>query len=320
MKNMWKSAIMGVVVGDALGCPVQFETRAQVAANPVNGMIGYRTFDMPEGTWTDDSALTLALLASILRTDKIYYEDVMNRFVRWLEEGDYTPYGFSFDIGRGTMQAIKAYEKNHDPFRCGGTDPGNNGNGSLMRIMPAVLYCIDSGFKNHEAIYTVHTVSALTHAHIRAKIACGLYYFMAKAIVQNPGTLIDRLQTGLNAGFHYYESMNFPDSNAYPSEELDKFDCLRDLSTFQYVDADEIRTTGYVVDTLKAAVWGLITTDSFDKALLKLVNMGGDTDSIAAVAGGLAGLYYGYDAIPADWLAVIKRRDWIEGMLNRIDE
>lgn len=315
MKNMWKSAIMGVVVGDALGCPVQFETRAQVAASPVKGMIGYRTFNMPEGTWTDDSALTMALTDSIIKTDGIFCKDIMERFVRWLWDGAYTPYGFSFDIGRGTMNAIKSYEANKDPYKCGGTSPNDNGNGSLMRIMPAVLYSIKHYRVDYAAVHMVHTVSALTHAHVRAKIACGLYYFMAKAITEMPSSIsiINKLQIGLNAGFQYYEDMH------YDAEEMAYYHRLRNLPNFKNVPTRDIKSSGYVVDTLEAAVWGLITTNSFEEALLKLVNLGGDTDSIAAVAGGLAGLYYGYDAIPADWLAVIKRREWIEGMLDKLD-
>ena len=314
MMNMWKSGIMGVVVGDALGCPIQFETRAQVAKNPVKGMIGYRTFNLPEGSWTDDSSLTLALVKSIMRTDGIHLSDIMNRFVRWLEEGEYTPYGFSYDIGRGTMEAIKSYEACHDPHLCGGKSASNNGNGSLMRIMPAILYCIQNNYPDYQAVFTVHSVSALTHAHVRAKIACGLYYFMANSIINGDGSLLDRLQAGLDVGFAYYEDMN------YDQTELAYFHRLRDLRQFKDTGAERIKSSGYVVDTLEAAVWGLITTSSFEEALLKLVNLGGDTDSIAAVAGGLAGLYYGYDAIPADWLAVIKRREWIERMLNNLDE
>ena len=109
MKNMWKSAIMGVVVGDALGCPVQFESRDQVARHPVTGMRGYGTFNLPAGSWTDDSSLTLALLESIKRNGTVKYDDIMDNFVKWLDDGAFTPYGQSFDIGRGTMKAIRKY-------------------------------------------------------------------------------------------------------------------------------------------------------------------------------------------------------------------
>lgn len=313
MKNMWKSAIMGVVTGDALGTPVQFESRAQVEANPVSGMIGYRTFNMPPGTWTDDSALTLATMDSIIRTGRVVDVDIMNNFVKWLDDGEFTPYGFAFDIGRGTMEAIKTYKAGASTLACGGRSARNNGNGSLMRIMPVVLYCIGHNYDHHRAIPTIHTISALTHAHSRACIACGLYYFMAHAIVKCNGSLIKRMQVGLDAGFAYYEY------KGYTGDELGHFDRLRNLQDFMMLYADDIKTTGYVVDTLEAAVWGLITTANLDDCLLKLVNMGYDTDSVAAVAGGLAGLYYGYKAIPTEWWEVIQRRGWIEDMITKIE-
>ena len=138
--NIWLNGIMGVVVGDALGCPVQFESREEVARHPVTGMRGYGTFNLPEGSWTDDSSLTIALLESIRRVGKIDLDDIMENFMKWLYDGEFTPYGESYDIGRGTMQAINRYKKNRKAKKCGGDEEWNNGNGSLMRIMPACLY------------------------------------------------------------------------------------------------------------------------------------------------------------------------------------
>lgn len=314
MKEMWKSAIWGVVVGDALGTPVQFESRAEVAQHSVEGMIGYRTFNMPEGTWTDDSSLTFALMDSIARCKRINCVDIMNNFVRWLENGEFTPYGFAFDIGRGTRNAIKKYERERNAYSCGGRDAINNGNGSIMRIMPAVLYCIQKRLPADKAVDIIHSVSAVTHAHSRAKIACGLYYFMTLSIVNGTGTLLERLQTGLDTGFAYYST------HGYSNEELSYYYRLRDLTKFKATVAEDIKSTGYVVDTIEAAIWGLITTNTFKDALLKIVNLGGDTDSIAAVAGGLAGLFYGFDAIPREWVDVIQRRDWIDSIIAIIGD
>ena len=310
--NIWLNGIMGVVVGDALGCPVQFETREEVARHPVTGMRGYGTFNLPEGSWTDDSSLTIALLESIRRTGKIDLDDIMGNFMKWLYDGEFTPYGESYDIGRGTMQAINRYRKNRNAKNCGGDEEWNNGNGSLMRIIPACLYCSvmeSSGmYSDRDAIDAIHSVGGLTHAHIRSNIACGLYLFMAKYILFREGSLQERIQEGLTQGFAFYESY------LADKENLHYYDRLKDLEAFKSLPADKIKSTGYVVDALEAAVWSLITTDSFDQALLKAVNLGDDTDTVGAIAGGLAGLYYGYDSIPEDWLSAIKRREWIEEM------
>ena len=310
--NIWLNGIMGVVVGDALGCPVQFESREEVARHPVTGMRGYGTFNLPEGSWTDDSSLTIALLESIRRVGEIDLDDIMGNFMKWLYDGEFTPYGKSYDIGRGTMKAINRYKKNRKAKKCGGDEEWNNGNGSLMRIMPACLYCSvmeSSGmYSDRDAIDVIHSVGGLTHAHIRSNIACGLYFFMAKYILFREGSLQERIQEGLTQGFAFYESY------LADKENLHYYDRLKDLEAFKSLPADKIKSTGYVVDALEAAVWSLITTDSFDQALLKAVNLGDDTDTVGAIAGGLAGLYYGYDSIPEDWLSAIKRREWIEEM------
>ena len=310
--NIWLNGIMGVVVGDALGCPVQFESREEVARHPVTGMRGYGTFNLPEGSWTDDSSLTIALLESIRRVGKIDLDDIMENFMKWLYDGEFTPYGNSYDIGRGTMQAIDRYKKNRKAQKCGGDEEWNNGNGSLMRIMPACIFCSErithGDFSEDDAIDTIHAVGGLTHAHIRSNIACGLYFFMVKQILTGEGSLQEKMQEGLTTGFTFYESY------LADKENLHYYDRLRDLAAFKTLPADKIKSSGYVVDSLEAAVWSLITTGSFDQALLKAVNLGDDTDTVGAIAGGLAGLFYGYDAIPADWLSAIKRREWIEGM------
>ena len=311
--NIWKSAIMGVVTGDALGCPVQFESRGEVARHPVTDMRGYGTFNLPAGSWTDDSSLTLALLESLVRTGGVDTRDVMDNFVKWLDEGAFTPYGYAYDIGGGTMGAICKYKHCGKPDQAGGREESNNGNGSLMRIMPAVLYCVSRAMDPGEAIRTVHAVGSLTHAHIRANVACGLYYFMADAVLSGDGPLAGRLQAGLDRGFAYYGAA------LADRENLEYYGRLRDLESFADLPAREISSSGYVVDALEAAVWSLLNSDDFESALLTAVNLGDDSDTVGAIAGGLAGLFYGYGAIPEAWLSALPRRAWMEELCDRAD-
>ena len=309
MKNIWKDAVFGVVVGDALGCPVQFEDRATVAGHPVTDMRENGTFDLPVGSWTDDSSLTLALLDSICKTGKLDLKHIMDNFADWLENGAFTPYGKAFDIGRGTFRAIREYMHRGNPRQCGSYDERNNGNGSLMRIMPACLYCYEKGLDDKDAIKDIHQVGSLTHAHIRTNIACGLYYFMVKAILSGNGMDFKaRLQEGLDHGFAYYEK------TLADHEYLENYNRIRDLAVFANTPEEKIRSGGYVVDTLEAVLWSLINTDSFESALLKAVNLGYDTDTVGAIAGGLAGLYYGCGGplgIPCKWIDVIQKKEWI---------
>jgi ADP-ribosylglycohydrolase len=183
-RSIWFDGMMGVIVGDALGCPVQFMERSEIAGReegPVKGMESGGVFEMPQGTWTDDSSMALAALDSIRELGEVDLEDIMTRFVDWYEEGEYTPFGEAFDIGNTGSLAIENFERERDPMTCGGTSEWSNGNGSLMRIMPVCLYAYDRKLPVAEAIKTVHEVGGLTHNHLRAKIACGLYYFCVRS-------------------------------------------------------------------------------------------------------------------------------------------
>ena len=313
-RNIWLDGMMGVIVGDALGCPVQFMSRDEIAERPegpVTGMESGGVYRMPEGTWTDDSSMALATLDSIVDLGKVDPEDIMESFVDWYEEGEYTPFGEAFDMGNTCSIAIETFERDRDPMTCGGLSERSNGNGSLMRIMPVCLYAYAKKLPVKEAIKTVHEIGGLTHNHLRAKIACGLYYFCVKAILDQEGTLMERLQKGLDEGFFFYEK------DIRNMVELAYYGRLQNLQEFAKVPESKIKSTGYVVDSIEAAVWSLIRTDSFKEALLTAVNLGDDSDTVGAIAGGLAALYYGYDGIPLEWLAVIKRRDWIEELCRK---
>ena len=313
--NIWKDGIMGLVVGDALGLPVQFRTREEVKANPVTKMEGYGTFNLPKGSWSDDSSLAIATLESIIRNNTIVVEDVMDNFVKWLYEGIFTPYGQAYDIGETCRYAIEKYKTERNVDICGKVGERANGNGGLMRIMPVCLFAYENEKKGkcteEDAIAIVHKLTSVTHNHKRVCIASGMYYFMVKAILEHNGEFIEVLQFGIDNSMKYYGK----DSDNY--EELGYYRRLFCLKEFANTKEDEIRNTGYVLDSLEAAVWCLINTDSYKGCLLKAVNHGSDTDTVGAIAGGLAGLFYGYDLIPNEWLGDIVKRDWIEALCDK---
>jgi len=314
MNSIWKDGMYGLIVGDALGVPVEFTSRAERRSDPVIGMRAYGTHNQPAGTWSDDSSMALATLDSIKENEGLNYKDIMDKFTAWCLYADYTPFNDVFDIGNATSRAIIKYGKGAEPLQSGGETEWDNGNGSLMRILPVCLYLFEKQKRictsENESIYAIHAASALTHAHLRSQIACGIYYFLVKAVIEKPGELIDRLQIGMDNAYKYYRE----DIKNYP--ELDNYDRLIDLWEFKITPEEEIKSCGYVVDTLEAAVWCLINTNSYAEAVLKAVNLGDDTDTVGAVTGGLAGLYYGYAGIPDEWKSVIQRKDWIDELLG----
>ena len=315
-RKMVLDGMMGLVVGDALGCPVQFLDREELRERgAVTKMEGYGTYNMPPGTWTDDSSMALATLASINEQNRIDLRDIMERFLDWEFHGAYTPFGEAFDEGNTCSNAIYKYRDDHDLTTCGETDEYSNGNGALMRILPVCLYFIQKeGISDADALRQIHLATGLTHNHLRCHIASGLYYFMAKAIVAmapEKAELKNCIQCGLEQGFAFYHA---PENLA----ELMHFHRLRNLNEFFSLPEDEIQSDGYVLHSLEAAVWCLLHTDRFRDCLLRAVNLGDDTDTTAAIAGGLAGLYYHYEAMPAEWLDAIQKRDWIENLcLNK---
>ena len=300
MVNKIKSVILGHAVADALGVPAEFRSRAELDENPITDMVGYGTYNMPAGCWSDDTSMTLAALDS-LASGRGDYDEIMQNFRRWYHSGEYTPTGVMFDVGGTCRQAILNYTRKHKkPLECGLTDAYSNGNGSLMRILPFVLYAVAAGY-NHSGLDMIFEASALTHAHERAKIGCGIYYILMFHLLADPCKR--SLQIGLQESRRFCQE--FPEAVHY-QRLFEK--------SFPDLPGEQIRSTGYVVDTLEAAVWCVMTTDSYAECVLKAVNLGDDTDTIAAVAGGMAGVLYGLNGIPQEWLDKLKRREWIEEM------
>ena len=315
-RNVWLDGIMGVAVGDALGLPVQFESREALRKDPVTEMLPCDLFFSPIGTWSDDTAMTIAMFESINRLGHVDADDIMQNFIRWQYEGEFSANDRCIDEGITCSIGITNYKENVDIYTCGRTGEHANGNGSLMRTLPISIYYAKQVKKEkatiEEAIKDIHLVSALTHNHLRACIACGLYFFCVTEIIYGEGDLMTRLQTAMDAGFRFY------DKSEETREDLSYYGAFFDLSEFAKQPEGSIKSTGYVVDSYEAAIWSLINTDSYRNAMIKAVNLGDDTDTVAAIAGGLAGLYYGYDAIPEEWLAVLRKREWLEQMCDSV--
>ncbi|HJJ48264.1 MAG TPA: ADP-ribosylglycohydrolase family protein [Methanocorpusculum sp.] len=306
MKLSCYPGILGLACGDALGVPVEFTPRKILQENPVCKMRGFGTGNKPEGTWSDDTSLTLAALDSLAHG--INPEDCIMRFSAWLNEGKYTSDGDVFDVGTATYRAIES--------RIPGTAEKDNGNGSLMRILPAV-YCAYAKYgrdavRTPEAFELIHTYSALTHAHPISKMTCGIYACVAVKLLDGEDK-VWAVEEGASAAARYYhENPDFRPSYQYFTRIFNRI-----LGKIGEVG---IRSGGFAVDTLEAALWVLLQEDSYEKTVLHAVNLGEDTDTTAAVAGGLAGILYGAEAIPDEWTRCLKGKEQIDTLCRAFDE
>jgi ADP-ribosylglycohydrolase len=303
-----KSVLFGVAVGDALGVPVEFNIREEMNEKPVTDMTGGRgtTYNQPAGTWSDDSSLTFCLAEAL--THGFDLNEIGQNFVKWRNDGWWTPHGRVFDIGNATAQAIQRLAEGVQPDLAGGTDDRSNGNGSLMRIMPLLFHLLDKPVD--ERFRIVRQVSSITHGHIRSVVACFYYLEFARQILQQKDkfSIYKDLQKELPA---------FLANQSVDEKEITLFDRLLkgDISK---CTKDEINSSGYVLSTLEASIWCLLTTGSYEASVLQAVNLGHDTDTTAAVTGGLAGLLYGLDCIPERWMKQLARYDDINDLAERL--
>jgi len=306
--HFFKSALYGVAVGDALGVPHEFSPPETLRDNPVNDMVGYGTYNLPAGTWSDDSSLTFCLAESLCSG---YNTDHMGElFVKWYYQDYWTATGEVFDIGIGTRNALYKIKNGTKAELAGGREENDNGNGSLMRILPLVFAIKDLPIK--ERFERTKHVSSITHGHIRAVMACFYYLEFAKQLIEGK-TKFDiyrALQTSIPLFFTEI---------GIDQAEIEYFNRLLKANIAD-LPLSEIRSGGYVIETIEACIWCILTTENYKEAVLKAVNLGHDTDTTAAVTGGLAGLLYGFDGIPSEWIDALARKSDIEELVERFEK
>jgi ADP-ribosylglycohydrolase len=303
-----ESVLLGVAVGDALGVPVEFMSRQVIKKNPVTDMIGYGTYNLPPGTFSDDSSLTFCLAEAL--TNDFDLNTIGQNFVKWRYNNYWTPRGNVFDIGIATQQAIDRLANGERPDLAGGFDVSSNGNGSLMRISPLLFYLLDKSINERYEI--TNKVSSITHGHIRSVIACFYYLEFARQLFEqkNKFEIYKNLQTDIT---NYLITLSINQTEVALFDRLLKHDIHK-------LTEENIFSSGYVLHTLEASIWCLLTTKNYKDAVLKAVNLGEDTDTTAAVTGGLAGLLYGIDNIPTNWLKQIAKYDDILNLAERLGE
>ena len=315
-----RDGLYGFIIGDALGVPVEFNYRFVLEQNPVKNMREFGSHGQPKGTWSDDTSMMLATIDSLIDNNgyslKDSFYDMANKFVLWYKESKYTPNNEVFDIGGATRKALNNYINNQNKS-CGCGEISDNGNGSLMRILPLAYYFYVSNLDIEKRKEITFEVSSITHSHIISKYGCLIYIEFVLNILknQNDSELLNIYIETIKEIKALIKSENKEDRKIL--EKAYKKIFSGNIHKEKY---ENIKSSGYVVDTLEAVLWVILTTNNYAEAVLKAVNLGDDTDTIGALTGGIAGIVYTDYTIPKEWIEDLQKKDYIDGIIGSFEK
>jgi ADP-ribosyl-[dinitrogen reductase] hydrolase len=301
-----EGGIWGCLIGDACGVPYEFHRREQIPPLPLIEFIpppGFARAHLgtPPGTWSDDGAHALCLLASLLYQGRLDLEDLGRRLINWYEHGYMAVDGRVFDVGVQTGQALRALRQGIPAQQAGRADELGNGNGSLMRVLPLALWHQGS---DAQLVADAHRQSLVTHGHPRAQVCCALYCLWARRTLEDatdPWSEAVRTLRGV-----------------YAHDERD----IKLVGELEFhVRPDDLASghqgSGYVVDCLRSARWA-VAQGSYEDVIKAAISLGRDTDTTACVAGGIAGVRDGVEGIPHRWRDALRDRELAEPLVKEL--
>lgn len=300
--DRFRGALIGLAACDALGTTVEFCRPGTFT--PLTDIVGGGPFQLKPGQWTDDTSLALCLAESLIETGGFKPVDQLERYVRWYRDGHLSSTGACFDIGNTTVTALTRFQETGEPY-CGSTDPRTAGNGSIMRLAPVPLYFAnwpgEAMERSGESSRTTHGARVCVDAcRYLGGLIVGAVHGAAKA------ELLSELYCPI-AGYW----------QAHPlAPEIEPIT----RGSFTRKEPPEIRGTGYVVESLEAALWAFHKSNDFRDGALLAVNLGDDADTTGAVYGQIAGAYYGYEGIPKSWRSLVAQQEMILCMADRLAE
>lgn len=294
--DTFQGALLGLAVGDALGTTLEFQAPGFFA--PIDDMTGGGPFRLQPGQWTDDTSMALCLATSLLENNGFDPKDQMQRYVRWMREGYLSSNGKCFDIGITVQSALWKFIETGEPY-AGSTDPYTAGNGSLMRLAPVALFYFSQPRLAHEM---AAESSRTTHGAKKAVDACRYFAGLMVGALQGRSK-----QEILSPQFS-------PEPGYWRENPLDP--AIAEIAGGSFKNPKSVRGSGYVVESLEAALWAFHTTDNFREGCLRAANLGDDADTTAAIFGQLAGAYYGAEQIP--WLERLAKRELIISLADQL--
>ncbi len=300
IRDRFRGALLGLAAGDALGTTLEF--RRPGSFQPINDMVGGGPFGLQPGQWTDDTSMALCLAMSLIECCGFDPTDQMRRYVRWRDEGYLSCTGHCFDIGNTVSDALSRFVATGEPY-AGSSDPFSAGNGSLMRLAPVPMYFVANPT---EAIDRGADSSCTTHNAEEAVDACR--YFAGLLV----GALKGADKETLLAPRYC------PVEGLWESKPLAEKIAAIAGGSFKHREPPQIKGTGYVVDSLEAALWAFHKSQDFRQGALLAVNLGDDADTTGAIYGQIAGAHYGVEAVPAEWRERLAMATEIASMADRI--
>lgn len=300
--DRYRGILLGLAVGDAVGTTLEFQPPGRF--QPIADMVGGGPFGLKPGQWTDDTSMALCLAESLCERRQFDPVDQLQRYVRWHRNGHLSSTGRCFDIGMTTRAALARFERTGEPY-CGHTSDDSAGNGSLMRLAPVPM-----AFRGDPrlAIHQSGESSRTTHGARAAIDACR--YFAAILLGALAGLPKEEL---LSSRYSPIPGMWEEHSLCAEVDAVAR-------GSFKSKAPPKIRGTGYVVESLEAALWAFYRTGAFREGCLLAANLGDDADTTAAIHGQIAGAYYGREGIPAAWLDRLHERELIISFADRLHE
>ncbi|HET9909537.1 MAG TPA: ADP-ribosylglycohydrolase family protein [Anaerolineales bacterium] len=290
--NRFRGCLLGLAVGDAVGTTVEFQPRGSFP--PVTDMLGGGPFRLQPGQWTDDTSMALCVATSLIAKNGFDPKDQMDRYWDWYRNGYLSSTGRCFDIGNTVRQALESYKQTENAF-SGSTEPNTAGNGSLMRLAPIPMFYFPH---LEEIVKFAGESSRTTHGALECIEACQLF-----------SEMLFRALSGMNK-----DEILFDATVKISSPKI------IDISKGRYrqKSIEQIRGSGYAVESLEAALWCFDQTNTFESAILQAANLGDDADTTAAICGQIAGAYYGESGIPLKWLERLHMRAEITELADKL--
>lgn len=297
-----KNGIIGLAIGDAMGVPVEFYKREKLIKDPVTSMLGYASNNLPKGSWSDDTSMTLATITSIIKKKTIQTSDIIDNLLKWKNEGKFTPAGKMFGIEKDTKKALERYENKEETEKFN-IQKDNNSNGALVRMLPLVYYCYAKCMNDEDILKEVKKATLITHKNEINVMGCYMYVIFAIELLRE-GSFKEAYEK--IKGLSYYR---------FTENCVKKYDRILNNDISEY-KLNKIKSTENIVDTLEATLWVIFNTESYNQAIIGAINLGNDTDTIGACVGGLAGIKYGIENINPDWKIDLIQYNYITRICN----